>query len=473
MEKVFISHSRHPRLILLFLGWGMDATPFAGLYKNGYDILAVSDYTGYQNQQHPFADLLPLLSTYREIVVAAWSFGVRIAADFLNHASQLPVTRTLAINGTETHIHDTRGIPHNIFNGTLDNLSPQTVRKFQRRMFGSAAAFATFQQNAPHRTFESMLGELKTFAEIPPASPARWDRAIIGNDDAIFPPDNQARAWQAIPADKADGMTHFPDFQKILDLYVIDKDLVAERFSNAQITYRNNASPQQASALKLWNLAGKHLPAAAPHIRLLEIGVGEGLLTELYLPLMRSARITLWDIAKIPPLTLPPQTIVECCDAETAIRHLPDESIDLILSSSTLQWFNSPAEFIRETARVLRRGGIAAFSLFGPETYREITEAAGTSLRYPTSRQLLDAAKATSGLETLECREEITQSIFQNVAEVLRHIKTTGVNAISRDAAANSSAAIKLMRHYPVTAEGAAPLTYHSIHMVFKKPCPN
>lgn len=40
MEKVYISHSSKPRLILVFLGWGMDAAPFAGLSKNGYDILA-------------------------------------------------------------------------------------------------------------------------------------------------------------------------------------------------------------------------------------------------------------------------------------------------------------------------------------------------------------------------------------------------------------------------------------------------
>lgn len=469
MEKVFISHSHSPRLILIFLGWGMDATPFAGLHKDGYDILAVSDYTAHdKNARHEFDALSMLLTPYAEIVVAAWSFGVRIAADFLNHAESLPVTRTMAVNGTETHIDNTCGIPQAIFNGTLHNLSPQSVRKFQRRMFGSSGDFAAFSEHSPKRTFSSMLEELETFATLPSARPARWDRAIIGSADAIFPPANQARAWEQIPADIIEGMTHFPDFQRILDLYVVDKELVAERFTQAQGTYRDNASPQHASAAKLWETTQKHLPPVTAATRMLEIGVGEGLLTELYMPAMRHADITLWDIAPIPPLSLPTHACVECVDAETAIRSLPEESVDIIISSSTLQWFNSPSGFVRESARVLRPGGIAAFSLFGPETYREISQATGTALRYPTARQLLNAA--SEALETIECAETTAVTTFGNVAEVLRHIKATGVNAISRNTALNSSAALKLRRNYPLAPDGTAPLTYHSITIVFRKP---
>lgn len=101
MEKVYISHSSKPRLILVFLGWGMDATPFAGLSKNGYDILAISNYSRY-SPDTDLPDLINEFSSYREIVVIAWSFGVRIATDLLNMASGLPITRTIAVNGTES-----------------------------------------------------------------------------------------------------------------------------------------------------------------------------------------------------------------------------------------------------------------------------------------------------------------------------------------------------------------------------------
>lgn len=126
MEKVYISHSSKPRLILVFLGWGMDATPFAGLSKNGYDILAISNYSRY-SPDTDLPDLINELSSYREIVVIAWSFGVRIATDLLNMASGLPITRTIAVNGTEKHIDDKFGIPQAIFDGTLQNLSPRSI----------------------------------------------------------------------------------------------------------------------------------------------------------------------------------------------------------------------------------------------------------------------------------------------------------------------------------------------------------
>ena len=120
MERRFISHKSNSRLILIFMGWGMDATPVASLAKPGYDILVVSDYTGFG-----CADMACLEKTaekYGEIVVIAWSFGVRIAAEFLRQAKgKLPITRTVAVNGTTTHIDDTRGIPVTIFNGTLNS----------------------------------------------------------------------------------------------------------------------------------------------------------------------------------------------------------------------------------------------------------------------------------------------------------------------------------------------------------------
>lgn len=468
MEKVFISHSSAPRIILIFLGWGMDATPFSGLSKPGYDILALSDYTDYTCPDNAFGNLLTILAPYREIVVIAWSFGVRIAADFLSYAeSKLSITRTIAVNGTEMHIDDESGIPEAIFNGTLKNLSPLTVRKFQRRMFSSADDFTRFQQRLPRRTFESQLAELKVFADLNKASGARWDRALIGSDDAIFPYANQLHGWEGVPADIIEGMPHFPDFQKIITTYVIDKDLVAERFSNARQTYRSNATPQYESALRLWELAQPHLPAPAHKLQVLEIGSGEGMLTELYLPALSDASITLWDIASIPSLPLPESARVECVDAEIAIHDLKDESIDLLLSSSTLQWFNSPAMFIRETARILRHGGIAAFSLFGPGTCKEISYVTGTTLRYPTARQLLDAAKGI--LETTVCQEKTTQYPFANAAEALKHIKHTGVNALSRNTAENGNPALRLLRHYPLNDDGTASLTYHSIHLLFKK----
>lgn len=466
MEKKFISHSNSQRLILFFLGWGMDANPLSGLHKNGYDILAINDYTGY-NEKCDFSDLTTLISPYREVVVVAWSFGVRIAADFINKVTgKVPLTRTIAVNGTERHIDDIAGIPNTVFSGTLRHLTPLSVRKFQRRMFSSAVDFAAFQKCAPQRGFESLLDELKMFASLKIPIPARWDRAIVGDADAIFPFENQMRAWGNIPTDIIHDMPHFPTFQKIIDQYIIDKDLVAQRFSAAQHTYTANASPQRASAQKIWELTRNHLPEVTSRTHVLEVGAGEGILTHIYLPSLQKAQLTLWDIAQLPTIPLPASTRTERRDAETAICVTPDKSIDILLSSSTMQWFNSPAAFLRQAARVLRPGGIAAFSLFGPGTYKEIAQATGSTLRYPTTAQL--TAAASESLSVLECVEETTQTFFSDIPDVLRHIRHTGVNAISRNIAGATSA-VRLLRRYPLAPDGTAPLSYHTIFMVLKK----
>jgi malonyl-CoA O-methyltransferase len=51
-----------------------------------------------------------------------------------------------------------------------------------------------------------------------------------------------------------------------------------------------------------------------------------------------------------------------------------DESVDLILSNLTLQWCD--VEIVaRETARVLKPGGLVMFTTFGPDTLRELRAA--------------------------------------------------------------------------------------------------
>ena len=100
MNQSFATPPSNQRLILIFLGWGMDAAPFSSLSKPGYDIMLLSDYSGFRPDED--TDLLAAsICNYQEIVVMAWSFGVRIAADFLaGWRRKLPITRAVAINGT-------------------------------------------------------------------------------------------------------------------------------------------------------------------------------------------------------------------------------------------------------------------------------------------------------------------------------------------------------------------------------------
>lgn len=476
METAFITRNGNPRLILIFLGWGMDATPFASLAKPGYDILAVSDYTGIDavSPDVCFSEIEAAAGGYEEIVTVGWSFGVRIATDFLiRNGGRLRLTRSIAVNGTPRHIDDCRGIPEAIFKGTLSALSEASVGKFRRRMFASQKQFASFMEHIPSRSFGSLRDELATFARIAPAD-ARgvWNLAVIGESDRIFPPDNQWNAWQGEAPAVMLPEPHFPDFNEILRRLVIDKELVASRFAGAADTYGDNAPRQLADARALWNLTRPHLPDNTHALHVLEVGTGNGTLTRLYIDRLRGSHITLWDIAPIPADTFPPHTTFRCCDAESAIRECAPESIDLLISASTLQWFNSPARFIAEAAAKLRSGGLIALSLYGPGTFGEIAEATGETLCYPTLRSLEEAA-AGAALEVVESVEETFTETFASLPALLRHMRLTGVNALNRgDTPASApacSAALRLLRRYPQSPSGAFPLTYRPLRLLLRK----
>ncbi len=473
MEKEFITYASNRRLLLLFLGWGMDATPFRDLHKPGYDILAVFGYEHTGNDA--FGMLSQQVQGYDEVITVAWSFGVRIATEFLRiYRHRLPLTGCIAVNGTPFHIDDKRGIPHAIAEGTLQGLSEQSLRKFRRRMFATADAFSAFCETAPRRTFDSMHNELEEFVDMDPSPyPEVWQRAVVSGADRIFPPENQLRAWKEaeVEIDLLPDAPHFPDLQRVLDRYVINKELVSRRFADACGSYSENSPVQKDVARKLWSLTANHL--AIKHLiprRIIEAGTGDGTLTSLYAKRFPMSQLELWDIAEVAtPSDVPEHTKMRICDAETEINCLADGSIDLFLSASALQWFHSPCTFIESLGRILAPGGLAAIATYGPGTFKEITQASGRTLNYPRLGSLVSAAENAS-LRVLDSFEETLTLPFGNVIEVMHHIKSTGVNALADNEREARNSALRLMRAYPVDTAGTAALTYVPIYLIVSKP---
>ncbi len=453
-----ISREGNPRAILIFLGWGMDAVPFQSLRKPGYDLIAAYDYAA----QAPAID--SRLQGYSEIVVVAWSFGVRAATDFLA-STTLPVTRTIAVNGTRQHVHDTLGIPHAIFQGTLKGLSPASVEKFRRRMCGSAASYEGFRANAPQRDFDSLKSELQEFADTAPSSSTmQWTHVVISGRDMIFPMQAQQRAWDGQASISVlEDAPHLPDFQKVLDRFVIDKELVAQRFSQASETYTRHATVQAQSAAHLWELLKTHLKPGKKYGNIIEIGAGSGLLTRLYSTSLTFDSLQLWDIASIDRNLILERATAVNCDAESRINAIADNSIDMLLSASTLQWFNSPETFIRRASAKITRGGIMALSFYAPGTCSQLSSA-GMALNYPSPKSCADAAQKV-GLTVLHLSEETQTITFPSPAEAMRHLRLTGVNALGRDGSA-SIAARKILREYPLNPDGSASLTYRPAYLI-------
>ncbi len=428
MKTSFIYRNNSSRLLLIYAGWSVDASYFKKLHCSGYDIAVAYEYSRLN---------VPEIGNYDEVVLIAWSLGVH-AAEMT--ASGLPLTLTIAVNGTSTPVSDKFGIPEVIYSATAQNLSEQTLAKFRKRMGAP-------DMPRGERNIQELQSELLNF----PCENIefRWDRAIISVDDRIFPPANQRRAWH----DKAEitmiSGGHTPDFQEIIDRFVINKPLVTERFTKGQSSYDAASEVQKKIADNLFDLWVKYGLTADS---VLEIGSGTGYLTNKYKSLVH--KITQWDIS-------PMSADVIKIDAEVAIRKVCTP-FDAIVSASTMQWFNSAAAFMNHCVDAIRTNGLVVLSTFGPETFHELTTAGVIPLPYLGEQSLRRIIPI--GFEILELHSELIIKQFSSQLDVLRHLKATGVN--SRSSNCNVR---EIMRRYPQNDNGKYELTYQPIYVILKR----
>lgn len=450
MNCKFVNKNNNPRVLLIFAGWGMDDIPFRHLHHEGYDIAVIYDYTTENFDCEP-------LKSYREVVVIAWSMGVFEASRLLPVMS-LPLTLTVAVNGTMKPVDDSCGIPVDVFNATLNALSPSSLIKFNRRMCGSSIALQSLNAHAPQRTLDSLKEELKIIgSRALNFTPFKWDVAIISSGDMIFPAANQRRAWEGSACIEVDG-PHLPDFQSIANRFLIDKNKVAKRFGASRTCYDSEALNQHAVARRLVNLLVKSpIPLSANSI--IEIGAGSGTLTHLYTPLFRFNRLELWDIAPGHIDNIPPGALTVTDDAEARLRTLTDNSIDILLSASTLQWFNSPLRAITEIYRILKPGATAALAIYVAGTFRSVAAETGATLNYVEPSRLIDALPRDRVKIHHSIVEENVET-FDSTRQLFEHLRSTGVNAL------NSSFKIPLSK---LKSNSLTRLEYTTLYLIFSK----
>jgi pimeloyl-[acyl-carrier protein] methyl ester esterase len=197
MRTVWKVGEGNAKLLLFFSGWAMDENPTAHLKHEGLDLCVCFDYINLETEDGE------RWKTYSEIILIAWSTGVWAAEQVIGKLS-LPILEAIAINGTPTTVQDENGIPRAVFQGTYDNLTSQSMQKFQRRMLGSAAAYNAFTPFAPQRKLEDQKAELANVLSVDfddiKTGFVNWNKAIIGMEDAIFPPKNQLRYWSRTDA---------------------------------------------------------------------------------------------------------------------------------------------------------------------------------------------------------------------------------------------------------------------------------
>jgi malonyl-CoA O-methyltransferase len=161
---------------------------------------------------------------------------------------------------------------------------------------------------------------------------------------------------------------------------VLNKKLVRQHFDRHAFEYDRYAVIQCEMANQLMTML-EHANPLKPVSRILEIGCGTGILTEMISKRWSSAHITAVDISaemiKLTKLKLGERAkgitfILEDAEELIAGGHLNGE-YDLIISNATFQWFQQPAETIKSLLSSLQTPhGIFAFSTFGPRTFYEL-----------------------------------------------------------------------------------------------------
>lgn len=447
------------RAIVVFLGWGMDEKPFITLRRNGYDIFLIWDY------RELWIDW-SVLQGYKEICIIAWSMGV-YASSVTTQSLEPRVTLRLAINGSPEPVSANFGIPPETYFATRDALDGRRLEKFYRRMFATRSEWENFRANMPSRGVEELKDELTAIYEntlfgTEPIN--RWDVALVGDNDRIFPPANVWRSFpKSIRRSSEDG--HFIDLQKIINKYVIDKHTAGERFLKKRELYNANA-PVQAEIRR--NVIGKFIERVIKGNSggltgpFLEIGGGEQSMFLQLRGLTPNVRMVVMDLAV--PYEAYGAIDWREGDAENEISSFASDGFQAILSASTIQWFNSPAKFFRRAARVLHRGGMMIISSFVKGNIFEAEMATGYGLPLPTFQEWISMAE--EDFEVLDAETYRSEMSFGSPVEAMRHLSSTGVNSLGSPSPAETRRALE---KFMPRLDSRFYLTYKPMIMVLKK----
>lgn len=156
----------------------------------------------------------------------------------------------------------------------------------------------------------------------------------------------------------------------------LDRARVRRNFARAADTYERHDALQREVQADLLSRLDFYLQAPG---RVLDVGAGTGRGSALLKKRYPKAQVIAIDLAqpmlhaarRHQGLLRPFQRV---CAEATALP-LPDRSVDVLYSNLCFQWIDDLAALFAECVRVLKPGGLLAFSSFGPDTLKELRAA--------------------------------------------------------------------------------------------------
>lgn len=211
--------------------------------------------------------------------------------------------------------------------------------------------------------------------------------------------------------------------------------------------YDTHAHVQRIMADRLAkSLNGWKNNSRADRPSMLEIGCGTGILTEMVRGEWPCSSITAIDIApsmieaaekRVRSIDQPAPIRFLLADVETWAAEAPPASFDLIISSACFQWLRNPKETLGFLRRLLRPGGLLAFTTFGPDTFRELHESFHEAYRIggmEPQRHGLSFQTAEewqfqlreAGFTSIKYERSIEKESYATVRDFLHSVKAVG-----------------------------------------------
>ena len=192
MKTYIRRREKNNELVVLYGDWATDENVFIPFCNDEFDFILFSNYSADE------ALVLPEMKTYKKIVLIGWSLGVW-AAEYLSNKTGIKPDVTIAVNGTPIPADDKYGIPLNILEDLLNNITEENINNFYLKMFGDKKTYQTNIERMPRRTLKSLQDELRWLYNrfMEQKEPGfKWDYAVTSQIDRIFPPKNLNKYWE-------------------------------------------------------------------------------------------------------------------------------------------------------------------------------------------------------------------------------------------------------------------------------------
>lgn len=225
------------------------------------------------------------------------------------------------------------------------------------------------------------------------------------------------------------------------------KKQVATFFSRAGSTYARSAGVQAVVAR---DCAGR-VPEQSYGL-VVEIGAGGGVLTRVLRDRIGARCYVAVDIASGMLGAVASEAGVCPVVADGESMPLCDGAADLLVSSSTMQWYDAPERSLPRNLALLKDGGTFSVSLFVAGTLTELAQSSaatgfGSVYALPEAERFLSVLENVPGITYQHVVSDYVWE-YPSPREFLRNLKQTGVNYTQSKRAFSRRAYARFLEHY-------------------------